>query len=240
MARSKDFFKDIKGDYEHKNNKWPPFWIVSFSDMMTLLLTFFIFFFSVTTLKELPKILQHFKRESSVIVPIDESEFPVPEKTALIEKKFLRRDEEVIEKFKKYLRTADLEKDVELKADAGEVTITIKNPILFDLGKSELKPRALPILNNLTDLFKNNENYIRVEGHTDNLPIHTDKFPSNWELSASRAISVIKYFIEEKTMSPSRFEALGYGEFRPAETNATDEGRAKNRRVEIKIIQTKK
>jgi chemotaxis protein MotB len=240
MNNKKDFFEKLKESHEDEKAKWPPPWIVSFSDMMALLLTFFIFFYSVTALKELPKILEHFKKKSDIIVPIESDEFPVPPKTTLIKREYTKRESDVIEEFRKYLKAAGFEKDIKLKASAKEFKITIANPILFDLGKADLKPEAIPIFKKLSGLFKTNDDYIRVEGHTDNLPIHTEKFPSNWELSAARAITVIRFFIDKSNVSPMRFEALGYGEFHPAAKNDTKEGRAKNRRVEIKIIKKRK
>jgi len=77
---------------------------------------------------------------------------------------------------------------------------------------------------------------IRVEGHTDNRPINTPQFPSNWELSAARAIAVAKYYINEWDFNPSQFSTEGFGEYVPVADNSTPEGRAKNRRVEIKIL----
>jgi chemotaxis protein MotB len=237
MSEKKDFIQELKDSGNDGGMKWPPAWIISFSDLMTLLLTFFIFFFSVTTLEELPKVLRQLRHEAGIIVPIAQNEFPVPQKTTLIEKRYIKRESEVIENFEKYLKKAGLAKDIKLEKSEKEIKVTIANPILFASGKSDIKPQALPVLKKLAELFKNNDNLIRVEGHTDNVPIHTDKFPSNWELSSARAISVIKFFIKSADISPTRFEALGYGEFKATALNDTEEGRAKNRRVEIKIIQ---
>ena len=77
---------------------------------------------------------------------------------------------------------------------------------------------------------------MRVEGHTDNLPINTPRFPSNWELSTARATSVIRYLIEEENLDPERLSAAGYGEYRPIDANDTPEGRARNRRVDLVIL----
>ena len=236
--REKEFFRNLTSKYDEGGLRWPPGWIVSFSDLMTLLLTFFIFFFSVTTLKKLPKVLKILSQEAGVITPIDRSEFPMPTKSTYIQKEYVRRESDLISNFKKYVEKAGLGNDVKLVAGTKEIKIVIANPILFDIGKGELKPQALPVLKNLAELFKDNDNLIRIEGHTDNVPISTEKFPSNWELSAARAINVIKYFIDTAKIPPARLEALGYGEFRPTALNETVAGRAQNRRVEIKIIQT--
>ena len=117
------------------------------------------------------------------------------------------------------------------------VTITFKDGILFDSGKADLKPEAISILDKIgIQLAKYPNNRIRFEGHTDNRPINTPQFPSNWELSAARAIAVAKYYINELNFTPSQFSTEGFGEYVPIADNSTAEGRAKNRRVEIKIL----
>ncbi|MFC1855440.1 flagellar motor protein MotB [Thermodesulfobacteriota bacterium] len=234
-------FDALRDSYEDNALKWPPPWIVSFSDMMTLLLTFFIFFFSVTTLKELPKVLKELREgEVGLFTPIRADELPIPKRIPLVKSKDDQRERRALASFMRYLKRTGLSKDIELKADQKEIKITIKNPILFATGNSDMKREAQPVLSKMSELFKDNDHVIRIEGHTDNVPIKTDKFPSNWELSSSRAINVIKYFIDEENITATRFEALGYGEFRPAATNGTVAGRAENRRVEIKIIQRSK
>ncbi len=236
MSDETDFFKQLQELSDNETRKWPPLWIVTFSDMLMLLLTFFIFFYSVTTLNKLPDILKYLQEEADVIIPIDRREFPVPQKVALVDKEYLKREKDVFESFRKFLKESGLAKDIKIRATGKEIKITIATPILFDTGDAKLKPRALPLLEKLSELFKNNDNYIRVEGHTDNMPINTEKYPSNWELSSARAISVIKAFVNNFMITPTRFEALGYGEYKPAAKNDTKAGRARNRRVEIKII----
>ncbi len=237
MRSDNDFFEYLKARYEDGGMKWPPGWIVSFSDMMTLLLTFFIFFFSATTLQKLPEVLRVLGTEAGIITPIRRSEFPVPSKTTFIQKEYIQRESDIISNFKKYLKKAGLSKDIRLIEGSKELKIVISNPILFDIGKGDLKKQALPVLNKLAELFKDNDSLIRIEGHTDNMPISTERYPSNWELSAARAINVIKFFIKNSGIAPYRLEALGQGEFRPTATNETAKGRSQNRRVEIKIIE---
>jgi len=116
------------------------------------------------------------------------------------------------------------------------VRIMLADPVLFDLGESELKPFAIPVLHQVAGLLKDIPNAVVVEGHTDDRPIIGAKFRSNWELSAARAFSVIRYFIEEENIKPERLSALGYGEHRPLYPNDTEENRARNRRIEINIV----
>lgn len=115
------------------------------------------------------------------------------------------------------------------------VVLRFPGTTLFDSGKAELKPEAKELLDKIVPVLKENYLYsVWVEGHTDNLPIYTEKFPSNWELSAARAINVVKY-LEKRGLKKERLSAVGYGEYRPLLPNDTPEHRAFNRRVEIGI-----
>ncbi|MCX7910505.1 MAG: OmpA family protein, partial [Endomicrobia bacterium] len=108
-------------------------------------------------------------------------------------------------------------------------------PVLFDIGKAELKDTALSVLSEVAESLKPVSNEIVVEGHTDNLPIYGGRYRSNWELSAARAFSVRDYLIKQG-IDERRISCVGYGEYRPVAPNDTEENRAKNRRIEIKII----
>ena len=101
--------------------------------------------------------------------------------------------------------------------------------------KSPLRPEAKPLLNKLASILKRIPNQIVIEGHTDNRPIHTPQFPSNWELSTARAASLVRYLVEDQHLEAARFEVAGYGEYRPVAENGDDQGRKANRRVELII-----
>jgi chemotaxis protein MotB len=117
------------------------------------------------------------------------------------------------------------------------VEVEIKTSILFPSGSAVLQHEALPVLSEIANILKNFPNPIRVEGFTDSLPINTVAFPSNWELSAGRAASVVHLFTKEG-MEPRRMAAIGFGEYRPIADNSTPEGRNKNRRVVILILES--
>lgn len=124
--------------------------------------------------------------------------------------------------------------------DLNEKTITIPSEILFNSGEADLKEGAMEALDlialSIKDSFQLDLGwYIRIEGHTDNIPINNSKFPSNWELSTARAISVVRVFIENDHFLPSQLQAMGFGEYKPVVENDTAENRRKNRRVELKI-----
>ena len=118
------------------------------------------------------------------------------------------------------------------------VVIHFTDRVLFDLGKAELKPEAKEVLQLVAQELKAWPNHIRVEGHTDNLPIRTAPYPSNWELSTARATEVLRYLIDVGGLAPERMSAAGYGEYRPIAPNDSEEGRAKNRRVDIVLLRS--
>ncbi len=124
---------------------------------------------------------------------------------------------------------------ITVRRDARWLEVEIKSSILFPSGSARLTPTALPMLKELANIVAPFPNPIHVEGFTDNIPIHTIAFLSNWELSASRAASVVHLFMQSG-VAPGRMAAIGYGEFKASGDNATAEGRAKNRRVVLVIM----
>jgi chemotaxis protein MotB len=106
----------------------------------------------------------------------------------------------------------------------------------FDSGSDQLRPEGYELLNALAPAILNLGSQVRIEGHTDDVPIQTGRFPSNWELSTARATSVVAYLVRQFGFTPEKLSAAGYGEFRPIEKNDTPEGRARNRRVDIVIL----
>jgi chemotaxis protein MotB len=117
------------------------------------------------------------------------------------------------------------------------VEITLRNRVTFNEGGVELAEYTKYVLSELANVLGLNPGYnVVVEGHTDNLPISSIKYPSNWELSAARASAVVRYLTVEGRLDPARISAAGYGEHRPVESNITEAGRAANRRVVLKLI----
>lgn len=108
----------------------------------------------------------------------------------------------------------------------------VPNPVLFASGDTSLGEGIYPMLDGIIKIAERNPLSIQVEGHTDNLPIHTAKFPSNWELSTMRAVNILRY-LQQNGIPPGRLAAIGFAEYRPAAGNDTQEGRQKNRRIEI-------
>lgn len=136
------------------------------------------------------------------------------------------------------LRQEIKDKQVKLQMMEKGLVITVVGDVLFDSGKSKIRQEALSILDKIAKIL--NVNFpdldVGIEGHTDNEPIRVSGWKSNWELSTSRALSVLHYLVDEKGVSPDRVSAIGYGEYRPLASNDSSEGRQMNRRVEIVIL----
>lgn len=120
---------------------------------------------------------------------------------------------------------------------SGEMTVTLDDTILFDLGTARLKDSAKPTLRSLSDIIADYDNYrVLVQGHTDDLPVSSNRFESNWGLSAQRAVNVVEYLQEHSSLPGDRLLAAGYGPYHPVAPNTSEENRARNRRVEIKLV----
>jgi len=111
--------------------------------------------------------------------------------------------------------------------------ITLDDHLLFEIGKADINPSGISVLAQVGAVLQKVDQPLRVEGHTDNLPISTRQYPSNWELSTARAVNVVKHFSVHGAIDPQRLSAVGYGESKPRAVNDTSEHRALNRRVEI-------
>jgi len=136
---------------------------------------------------------------------------------------------------------AEIERgDIKIKQVRDRLTINMVEKVLFNSGQALVKPEGLNVLKNVSDVLKNvDDKQIRIEGHTDNVPIGVkikDKFPTNWELSTARATNVVRYFIEKGGVNRENLEAVGYADTRPVASNETDEGRTANRRIEIALF----
>jgi len=137
-----------------------------------------------------------------------------------------------IESIRRELR---LKEKIDLDLSEKGLLVRISDTALFDVGVAHLSKDAIPLMKEIARVISNIPYPVRIEGHTDNIPIHTHRFPSNWELSTARAIGVLRYLIEKEQLSSERLFAVGFGEYRPAFPNDTSEHRARNRRVEIVI-----
>jgi len=116
------------------------------------------------------------------------------------------------------------------------LVISLKDTEFFDSGKAIVRPDSMVLLDNISAAIGQYSNSVRIEGHTDNQPIKTALFPSNWELSTARATNIVHYLVKTHDLPPERLSAIGYGEYRPIADNRAEEGRQKNRRVDVVLL----
>ena len=227
-------------------------WMGTYGDMVTLLLCFFVLLFASSSVdaEKFKQIASSFSNNQITIMPeqtagmldaLGNGIIEMPKVEGNSDKEFENKGKQemdnMAENFKTYFAENDLQEQIEVEQNDRYITLNFKDGILFESASADLKPEAIDILSKVADeLLKYPENNIKIEGHTDNLPINTAKYPNNWYLSAARAISVATYFTDVKNFSPDRISTEGYGEYRPKVPNDTPENRATNRRVEIKVI----
>lgn len=233
-------------------------WLVSYADFITLLLAVFAVMYAISQLNEgkyralSGSLINALAKESERSRAVIFSPAPVPLPTAPVlvpvedpaARKMSRLGEAQLRQQEKLQAVArdilaaftPLVKEGQVHVTQNErgVRVEINASALFPLGEATLQPDSIKALNAVGQVLKNVDYAIQVEGHTDNIPIVTLKFPSNWELSAVRASSVVRLLIDNG-VRPTRLTALGFGENRPVESNATEEGRAHNRRVTLMI-----
>ncbi len=148
----------------------------------------------------------------------------------------LKESEQMAESIEQQLAQLQISDQVEVDSNAQYVMLTLNGALLFDSAKAEIREDAIPLVDKLSTILQNyNSNSIYIEGHTDNVPIHNSKYESNDILSSYRAQSVKDYMLSKTNLDPSKIRATGCGEYNPIADNSTPEGRARNRRVEIKI-----
>jgi chemotaxis protein MotB len=135
-----------------------------------------------------------------------------------------------------YLVKQGAQNKVTLNITRRGLIVSLKEAGFFDSGQAQIKPEAYELINTISEVMTQYNNPLRVEGHTDNVPISTSLFPSNWELSTARATNGLKYLIKHFDVDPDKISATGYAEFRPVADNATTEGRGKNRRVDLVML----
>jgi len=169
----------------------------------------------------------------------DSQESSMAEMQSELEKEKLKASEELAEKVAEALEESSLSDDIGVTFTSQYVQLTLKGSILFDSGKAELKEEALPTIAQVAKILERYaESTVEVEGHTDSVPIHNAKYESNDVLSSYRALAMFNYLVENTSLDPAKIKHSGRGEYMPVADNSTPEGRAKNRRIEIKIYNT--
>jgi len=217
-----------------------PAWMATFSDMMTLLMCFFILILSFSSMEvDKFKLAMGSLQGAMGVLGVQKSLMPnqswFSPSTA---SSFTMKERGVLEhmsKMSSVIDKNDLQDKVSVKMGDGEVAIEINDGMLFKAGEAQLQPNFVKLLSIVSTLFFKDAVKINIEGHTDDIPIKTEKFPSNWDLSVARALSVLRYFTEVDKIDPSKFSAQGYAEHKPLVLNNSPANRAKNRRVTIRV-----
>ncbi len=220
-----------------------PQWMTTYGDMVTLLLTFFILMFAMSTINE-QKFMQAAASLQQALGVLPKNVSVVGEMSPAIGTTGAAREQidliESMEQIAEIFQEEALQDMASVEVTGpGEVLIRMGDEVLFDPGASELKPQALRVLAGIANSVRGKTESVYVEGHTDNVPISTPEFPSNWELSAARALSVVR-LLEEAGVPPGQLAAVGHSQYIPIAPNDTPEGRTKNRRVELWITWSKR
>ncbi|MBI4656956.1 MAG: OmpA family protein [Elusimicrobia bacterium] len=202
-------FYEREDELENELNRGA-LWAITYGDMMSYLMIFFMILFAFYSSRE---VISQMSMKS-------------------IEENFGEDTQITSNLFSKH----GIQQIAKVEVSANKITINFSEPVLFDMGSAELKTSSLPHLKKLANVFIELPNPVQIEGHTDNIPVGRNAvYKSNWELSAARAFSVLRYLIGEG-VPEEKLSAVGYGEFKPIKSNDTVEGRGANRRIEVNII----
>lgn len=236
-------------------------WLLPYSDLMTLLLALFIVLFAASAVNtsKLEALQNAFNSAFTSGISILDKSAAIESNNDLSKhtkqqpddssirtntqdkEKLKQQEQENLEKLKqaldKYIKQNGLSTQLQTQLNQSQLMITIRDNALFASGSADVKPDARKLAVAIGQMLQNYPDYeVIVSGHTDNEPINTPQFASNWELSSKRAINFMKILLQNPAFDPKKFSAIGYGEYRPVDTNDTDAGRAKNRRVEVSIL----
>ncbi len=230
---------------EHENHER---WLVSYADFITLLFAFFVVMYSISSVNEgkfrtvsdsIKAALNPIVSPSSNLTP-----FTIGQNKALALKPTIEDAKEpAVRRLRQIIRSLKEETHLEIvqlkELTNGDIVLTLPDTVLFRSGESVLRPEAYPFIQAIGDVLIELDRHVRVEGHTDNVPISTVQFPSNWELSATRAVTVVRTLSEQYGVQSDHLTAVGHADSRSITDNLTPENRAKNRRVEI-VVQERK
>ena len=234
---------------EHENLER---WLVSYADFITLLFAFFVVMYAISQVdnKKLGNLMDSmaiaFKR-TDPIPEVGKPKIvqgpPQPSVRPIFISQKQAKDvaeqrsfERVQEKVKAVLKRAGLDAAVRMKTDGRGLVLSLESSVFFDSGSADLRPEAVQIVDGIAGALVEVPNPLRVDGHTDNVPIQSARFPSNWELSTARATTILYRFLSPAGIPPERLSAGGYAEYRPVAGNETPEGRGRNRRVDVVLI----
>ncbi len=217
-----------------------PGWEIVYSGFVLILLCFFIMLCSFSTMEE-AKVMRFVRSFSNAVsffpggIKFESGSVVLPESPGMVGSR-----SEMAQLFEHLELLSDrfnLTDEIEVLFSKEGLVMRLSELTLFKSGVATISAEALPLLEKIGAVIAQTKYLIRIEGHTDNIPIHTFLFPSNWELSTARAVNVLRYLIEEHQIDSQRLSAEGFAEFQPLAANDSIENRAKNRRVEVIFMQ---
>lgn len=239
-------FKRHKNKQQEEENTES--WLLPYSDLMTLLLAVFIVLFAVSKVdvEKAAQMSEKFRdsmlNESAAQGKEKETknagEITDEELRDYLEQEELEDLERIKEEIDKELEEQGIGTSVTTTIEKRGLVISFNNAVLFESGSAAVKSENIGALLAVAKTIATLDSFIRVEGHTDNIPIHSGVYPSNWELSSARAATVVRIFVSQNIPS-NKIVAVGYGENRPVADNTTTNGRAKNRRIDIIVLSEK-
>ena len=216
-------------------------WLLTYADMITLLLALFIILFAVSNISSVK-----FRRLVNALAGGFNSVDPINAPlngagTSALSGRNLEADMAAMKlQLDRYIAAQHLQAKVQTRIDKQGLVITLlSDKAYYDSGSADLRPETKRLLDVVAGQLRDVRNEVRVEGSTDNVPIATFAYPTNWELSAARATGVTRYFVEHAKIVPTRLSFAGYGEFRPTFPNDSDAHRQQNRRVDVVILSGK-
>jgi chemotaxis protein MotB len=217
-------------------------WIVSYADMLTLLFALFVVLYATSDANpnKLKQVKVSIDRAFSVGIkdgdsgasPIFDTGGGLAQGIDQVKSKNLI---EISKDLGEFTKSNGLDNKIQIRSDSTSITISLADNLLFDSGSADLKPGSQDVLAQVADALAGLPNKIRVEGHTDTVPVNTPEFPTNWELSSARATRVLRFLNDGGGFKPGQMYSAGYADTRPIADNATPEGRALNRRADIVI-----
>jgi len=209
-------------------------WLITYADMITLLVALFIMLYAMSAVNQekFGALAQSVRREFQAL--------PEHHGWRIIGTgQIVDPLEAQATQLQQFLQEQELQTQVRVRhEERGMVISLLSDGTLFDLGSAELKPSARQVLDRVAQVLRAVPNPVLIEGHTDNLPIRTAQYPSNWELSAARAARVLRYLVQRGEIPAHRLIAVGYADTRPLVPNDSPANRAQNRRVDIAILKT--
>ena len=217
-----------------------PAWVVTFGDLMSLLLCFFVLLLSFSEMDRNKYRIVSGSMKNAFGIQRKRPVFESPKGQKMISKEFdqaivLVKVQEVIDPIQQELEEEfeEFKTSVEIEVDEKEVTIRMMGEATFDTGRADLRKEFVPLLLRIGELLAKTRGEIIIAGHTDNVPLIGGQFRSNLGLSMARAGSVAEFLLKSTSIDPKKLSTMGFGEYRPLASNDTAEGRRKNRRVEI-------